>query len=579
MPVLLSLVLPVFSARALTLDTLEHWTGSGSNRAALIIDWHDGTLPHALAWGFCFNGTTTADALIGAVAGANSNLVLTRSGNNITSISYHRSARPGDILPGTGNHPSVRWTAYTWDHTNTIAGAWSLWRGNGNTFATTNMTRVTTSLPATTIFHGDWFALSFSPDGTGPQPPTVPAAALHYPFGSEVIAYNDGGDDYKDIIDRKYYTNPTNALGRPTVDTTGDGTIPISSVVPVVPVYPAFRSYEMVTIGVKASGGELILAFDHPVFDNPDNPYGADFIVFGNAFQIIGNGAYWHNGDPNGIKNGGAVFAEGGDIEVSQDGATWHLISILDEGDDPNYDRTADSFAPTLGRVYDTNRTDTALGEWNKWWGGATDPTIPVDPSIFAPDIKGMTVAGIARRYRGSAGGTAFDINPLPLARDPVTGMKWIQYLRITPSWGQTPEVDAIADVSPALPADLWRTTVWPGWLDDPADEADSADPDGDGVPNLMEYALGRAPLFAENEPPFNTETAPGGNAFIFTHSVNPDAHGVTLGIVKAGDLTGAEWTTNGVRTTLSPDGATATSEVPFSGKQGFMRLRATHEK
>ena len=113
-----------------SLDGIERWTGEGTNRSALVVDWHDGTRPHALAWGFRWNGSATALDLWRAVAEADAGLTGTETVSDgnvcLKGIEYRRPARDGDLLPGTGSH-NVRWTAYTWDHTGDVcrAGAWS----------------------------------------------------------------------------------------------------------------------------------------------------------------------------------------------------------------------------------------------------------------------------------------------------------------------------------------------------------------------------------------------------------------------------------------------------------------------
>ena len=43
-------------ALAFSISNLEYWVGSGSNRAALVVDWHDESRPHALAWGYRWDG-------------------------------------------------------------------------------------------------------------------------------------------------------------------------------------------------------------------------------------------------------------------------------------------------------------------------------------------------------------------------------------------------------------------------------------------------------------------------------------------------------------------------------------------
>ncbi|HUU85847.1 MAG TPA: hypothetical protein VM243_20305 [Phycisphaerae bacterium] len=262
-------------------------------------------------------------------------------------------------------------------------------------------------------------------------------------FAVTIGEYVEGTGVGSDYISGDPFDDPYAALGRPTVDTTGDRwNIPLDGPVPVVPVYPAFRSYEVVSIGLD---GQIILVFDHPVVNEPRNPYGIDFVVFGNASQAIAGGAPWTNGDPNDMIAGPSGLIEPGAVSVSQDGQSWYTFtdSPIPGTDAPS----CDVFAPTLGRVYDPDNPDMSIGQWNEWWGVPTDPTWPLDPRLTWSDFGGQTVADIAQTYEESAGGTGFDLEWLP---EP--GLDWIQYVRIVgPSAGGTPELDAVSDVFPRL--------------------------------------------------------------------------------------------------------------------------------
>ncbi len=258
-------------------------------------------------------------------------------------------------------------------------------------------------------------------------------------FAVEVVEYVPGIGIGFDWLSQAPFDDPTAALGRPTVDTTGDGWyIPANQAVPVLPVNPPFRAFEVVTVGV---GGHLVLRFDHPVVDDPANPFGVDLIVFGNASQILGGGQGWTNGDPNEVTLGSGAIVERGIVSVSQDGERWFAFA------DGPY---ADDFAPTLGRTYSPQAPVSALGMWNRWWGEPTDPTKPLDPRLTPASLAGRTVADVAVAYGRSAGGTGFDLA--------VVGLPWIQYVRIDnpPGSGYTPEVDAIADAAPACPGGGW---------------------------------------------------------------------------------------------------------------------------
>ncbi len=297
-------------------------------------------------------------------------------------------------------------------------------------------------------------------------------------FATEVVAYAAGTGGFTlDPLTSDYYTDPFKALGRPTVDTTGDGGFfNPAEPAPVVPVYGPFRSTELVQIGHE---GSLVVRFERPVEDHPANPYGIDFTIFGNAQQTIDGITPWLNRDPDGtvcVPPGYGTF-EPGTVSVSQDGVTWHRFT--DEGD-PNapdpftppygaYDgfdpakRYADHFAPTLGRVLapDAPHRPDAAWDWNQWWGEPTDPTRPLDPAKGYTTYGGMTVGEIAADYGASAGGTGFDLAAL----DVPGGLDWILYVRIDnfrDGVGATPEIDAVADVAPPGwgPGDLDKNLV-----------------------------------------------------------------------------------------------------------------------
>lgn len=235
-------------------------------------------------------------------------------------------------------------------------------------------------------------------------------------FATEVVDYVQGAGVGRDFISDELFNDPETALGRPTSMTTGDGWyIPVDMLVPVVPMGPAFRSFEIVTVG---NGGHLTLRFSHPVANDKNNLYGMDFIIFGNSMQ---SGPAWRNGNPEDTVAGDVTHSEPGIVSVSQDGINWETFSS---------GPYADSFAPTAGYRWDS---------LNDEWTDELDPTRPVDPGL---NVGGMSMAQMIDAYDGSAGGTAFDIAEV--------GLDWIIYVRIEddPGSSATSEIDAVADVS-----------------------------------------------------------------------------------------------------------------------------------
>lgn len=316
-------------------------------------------------------------------------------------------------------------------------------------------------------------------------------------FAVEVVSYIEGAGVGFDVINFEPYNQPETALGRPTLETTGDMDIGPNTVMAVVPVYPAWRSFEVVTIG---AGGELVLRFNHPVGDDENNLYGIDFIVFGNArWQIESGGSWGPESDPETVTVGGGFYTEHGIVSVSQDGEIWYTFSNGPYADD---------FAPTAGYQWD---------DVNDVWSEELDPTLPVDPNLTIAGFDGNSVAEIIDIYNGSAGGTGFDIEELDpndyaaLAVDANTGRKWIRYVKIEndPCSPGTPEIDAIADVSCCgdykhlYPIGDLNTDCrvgyedvallcyyWLAEISDPNDPAVTADIYEDDIVNFHDWAL-----------------------------------------------------------------------------------------
>ncbi len=255
-------------------------------------------------------------------------------------------------------------------------------------------------------------------------------------FAVEVVEYVEGSGVGNDWISGEPYNDANTALGRPTLETTGDGwLIPVEANVPVVPIYQPFRAFEVVTVG---NSGRLTLKFNHRVDDDENNHYGIDFIIFGDPIQLTSGGLMWDNSNPEDFTVVGNILAEPGIVAVSQNGNDWYYFSSGPYADD---------FAPTASYDWD---------DVNDVWAQELDPTRPVDPNLTASDVDGMTVAEMISVYGGSAGGTGFDLRWLDpndyqaLAVNPNSGRKWIQYVRIEddPASGVTTEIDAVSDVS-----------------------------------------------------------------------------------------------------------------------------------
>jgi hypothetical protein len=76
-------------ASVTSFSDITHWVGSGSNQAALVVDWHD----QCLVWGYRWDGTATGEDMIQAVAAADSRFYImaqsgTAYGSALAGIGY-----------------------------------------------------------------------------------------------------------------------------------------------------------------------------------------------------------------------------------------------------------------------------------------------------------------------------------------------------------------------------------------------------------------------------------------------------------------------------------------------------------
>ena len=425
-----------------TLDDIHFWVGEGTNRCAVALDFGG----ESLAWGYRWNGPcTNLLEVMNRIVDQDHRLVMgcqgmTSSFVDLYFFGYDKDDGAAIWDKNTGSTSSAN---ALWGLEDSVSYTqwWVLYGPmRGPSFPATP--QYSSGFAANTIVpvDGDWFVFAIgSPeyDASWNESPAVlrtPTAA-ESPYGWRVIKSNVSTDknDFDDV---------ENVLGRPTAYMVGQWGGPVS------PYNPAWKDGELLTL--QGEDDFVVIAFDHDVVDDPNNPFGLDFIVFGNAFGVGRTEDYYAQGTgPSNIGFTGSGSSEPGLVEVSQDGETWYAF---------NEGPYCDDFAPTLGFVYDDAQPDTALYSGNLWWGKMTDACYPVDPSLSWTDLQGLTLAEVAKRYNGSAGGTGYDIGKLNLPVN-AQGRKWFRYVRISGMESEipnedgdyftSPEVDAVADVAP----------------------------------------------------------------------------------------------------------------------------------
>jgi hypothetical protein len=234
------------------------------------------------------------------------------------------------------------------------------------------------------------------------------------PYATEVVSYSGP-------LGSAPYGDPFALLGKPATRAAG-GNMRVKLVEPAYSVGP--DKEQLIT--TLNQGSSIVVKFDHEVTNDPNNPYGIDFLVFGNAF-FIGQGTVSDSTNMNTY-----MLTTGGFFENTK-------VSVKLEADDPwvTFDNGpyADSMFPT--QAYQWDRANAV------WTDNEMDFTKPVDPALTLSDFANISAADAIDLYNGSGGGTGFDLDDV--------GLNSIQYIKVEGLPGFSGgEIDAFSDVSPS---------------------------------------------------------------------------------------------------------------------------------
>ncbi len=216
------------------------------------------------------------------------------------------------------------------------------------------------------------------------------------------------------------YDDPAAALGEPSRVTPGQFGGPVD------PLAPPYLNSQLVSIG---DGGSLTVQFSNPIINDDSNPFGLDFIVFGNSGFVVTN-AYDENFNTIGTPaTDGSMFGVDGvaRVSISTDGVDFFTLST--------------ALSPAIDAMFPTD--------------GRGSFGTPVNPGLNASDFAGLTLEGIRALYAGSGGGAGFDLDWARDASGHPVVLDNIRFVRIEVTGGKV-DIDGFSRVSAVPEPSVW---------------------------------------------------------------------------------------------------------------------------
>jgi hypothetical protein len=241
------------------------------------------------------------------------------------------------------------------------------------------------------------------------------------------------------------YNTPVAILGRPTLKFIDHfaphQANPIHRSKIVEPPYWTDPSSNNIITEINA-GGEITVNMGRKVYDDPNNPYGIDLIVYGNSFMsasgYVGSEVTDFTDENTVLIPGGStgIFGHPTIVSISQDGTNWFT-----------YPSTPTIFPDSSYRWDGTNHS---------WTDELANETKPLNPTTGFPG--GTTVSSALDRFVGAFGGTGYDLKE--------SGFPWIQFVRVQAGTSLTDTnafdytvIDAIAAANPVVVGDALSIT------------------------------------------------------------------------------------------------------------------------
>ena len=489
--------LTLTQAHAISLDDIQLWAGSGTNRAAVVVEWNSPevfnftTVPAPVAnktmvWGYRFNGTATGTQMLDAILAADPKLyvmVNEEFGSTfVVGIGYNRNGNggagltdgvttnyftnglltnndstfadsagpinPGDLYWGGFDGPNWQ----VWTETNDSGGFFnSPNRGSSQYWNPTNSYQgqwsfAEAGLDFLYLTNGSWIGFSVAP------------AAYDYSDASDpinAVATNDVQAPPSPDGTYVTYVPNTNDFAFQILSTNGvDSYLPYNDPMAVLGA-PALDF-------VDNMDGPEVVTGRVSIINPPYNvtPSGSNILVEvedgGEITVQMGRKIYADKHHPYGVdfvvygyaffgslSTGSGIIGNGTDLSAVtfHNSSFWgHPAVVSVSQDNTNwftFTNVQELFPDEAYRWDDTNAS---------WTEEEMNPTKPLNPYLYTNNFAGQTVAGVLDQFTGASGGSGYSLAQV--------GLPWIQYVRIQPASGTYVVLDAIAAVDSVVTGD-----------------------------------------------------------------------------------------------------------------------------
>jgi hypothetical protein len=232
--------------------------------------------------------------------------------------------------------------------------------------------------------------------------------------------------------------------------------------------------------------------------------------------------------------------------------------------------------------VADAYKFGTQPGSFAITCVGGSDLSLMVNYAISGTASNGVNYSSITNAVT-TADSTAPNIAIIPLTDGLVDGDKTVVLTLLNSTAYNLASPSSATVTIHDTPFNTWLLAEFGTNANNVAISGDLADPDGDGIVNLLEYALNLNPNVASGTGLPTMEIDPDCGCLTLTYIKVLSAIDLTYTVEAASDP-GGPWSTNGItQTVLGSDGVTQTNKasdasnpIATSGKR-FMHLRVTH--